>query len=208
MPARTLVRDVRTQQPRALAWLAALSLAAAVLLSALILFPMAALLGRRQPPPELQATLPTEMPAGMPALPTMSAFAPPPLDASQAGAILPRAAPWLAVLTGLSLVAMAVLLPAVVDPVITAGAPLTWIGLPSSLAWFAALPVLMGLLTVLLLIATVAGALGKDWSRRRKLYLLVLTLAAFIALALLIGIGALTPAYIWTVAWIRGLLGF
>jgi hypothetical protein len=95
----------------------------------------------------------------------------------------------------------------VIDPVIAAGAPITWIGLPTNLAWFAALPVAYTLLTVLLVGAAGAGWLSKDWSGRRKLYVALLVLAALAILALLIGVGALTPAWVWLRNWVRAMTG-
>ena len=121
--------------------------------------------------------------------------------------MLPNAAAWLTVLLGLLLVALAVLLPYMVVPVLAAGAPVTWIGLPGSLAWYAALPALELLLTILLIVAAGAGLFGKEWSRRRKLYMLLLVLAALAALALIIGAGGLLPAWVWVRSWIASSVG-
>lgn len=202
MPARALLTDLHAQQPRTLLWLGLLALSTLALLSGLIVFPLARLAQAKEKPLDLSAMppAPTEIPTGLPAMP-------PPPDLSQAGAMLPNAAAWLTVLLGLLLVALAVLLPYMVVPVLAAGAPVTWIGLPGSLAWYAALPALELLLTILLIVAAGAGLFGKEWSRRRKLYMLLLVLAALAALALIIGAGGLLPAWVWVRSWIASSVG-
>jgi pimeloyl-ACP methyl ester carboxylesterase len=207
MPARTVLTDVRAQQPRTLLWLGLLSLATLVLLSGLIVFPLARLAGQKDKPIDLSAmpAMPTEIPTGMPAMPTMPALTPP--DLSQAGAIVPNAAAWVAVLLGLLVLALAVLLPWKIEPVLNSGAPITWIGLPGTLTWYALLPVAQLLLTIVLIVAAGAGWFGKTWSTRRKLYLVLLVLAALAALALVIGGGGLAPAWVWARSWIAASFG-
>ncbi|MCC7361949.1 MAG: alpha/beta fold hydrolase [Anaerolineales bacterium] len=202
MPARSLLADLHGQQPRTLLWLGLLALSTLALLSGLVVFPLARLAQAKEKPLDLSAMppAPTEIPTGMPAMP-------PPPDLSQAGAMLPNAAPWLAVILGLLLAALAVLLPYLVAPVLAAGAPVTWIGLPGSLAWYAALPAVELLLTILFIAAAGAGLFGQEWSRRRKLYLTLLVLAALAALALVIGAGGLLPAWVWLRSWIASSFG-
>jgi hypothetical protein len=132
---------------------------------------------------------------------------PPPPDLSQAGAMLPNAAPWLAILIGLGVLGMGVAFHLLVVPVLDAGAPITWIGLPGSLTWYAFLPLALLLLTILLLVATVALWLNKEFSRGRKLYHALLLPAALLALGLLIGAGALLPAWNFVASAVNSALG-
>jgi len=192
MPVRGLLNDLRAQRTQTLVWLAFLSLATLVLLSTLIVFPLAALFGKKDDGLEMPAfpsEIPTEIPTSLPPMPT----APP--DLSQAGSILPNAAPWIAVLFGLGVLALGVAFPLLVVPVLEAGAPITWIGLPGSLTWYAIVPVALVVLALLMLITTVALWLNKATARGRKLYHALLLPAALLALGLLIGAGALLPAW-------------
>jgi pimeloyl-ACP methyl ester carboxylesterase len=200
MPVRGLYNDLRAQQPRTLLWLAFLGLSTSFLLSALIVFPLASLFGKKGEELEMPA-FPTEIPSGMPAMPT----APP--DMSQAGSLLPRAAPWLVVLFGLGVLALGVAFPLLVAPALESGAPITWVGLPASLAWYAIVPAALLLLAVLLLVSTVALWLDKAAPRGRKFYHALLLFAALLALGLLIGAGALQPAWVYISSSVGSSLG-
>ncbi len=206
MPVRTVLTEVRAQQPRTLIWLGLLALATLGLLSGLVVFPLARMASLKEKPLDLSGAppMPTEIPTGMPSMPAMPSGPP---DFSQAGDMLPNAAAWLAVLLGLLVVALAVLLPWVVEPVIRAGAPVTWIGLPGSLTWYALLPAVQLVLTILLFAAAGAGWAGKVWSARRKGYLALLVVAALAALALVIGGGGLLPAWVWVRSWMASNFG-
>jgi hypothetical protein len=60
---------------------------------------------------------------------------------------------------------------------------------------------------LLLLLATLLGLVSKDWSGRRKMYFLVLSLSGIILVVALGLVGLLTA--LWGQAWalIRGLIG-
>jgi hypothetical protein len=203
MPARSLLTDIKAQQPRTLLWLGLLTLATLTLLSGIVVFPIARAAALKEKPIDMSAMppVPTEIPTGMPAMP-------PPPDLSQAGAMLPNLAAWLAVILGLLVVAMAVLLPYLIEPALNLGTPITWIGLPTNLSWYAALPAVELVLTVLFIVAAGAGLFGKEWSGRRKFYLLVLVLAAIGAMVLIGLAGGLLPTWVVVRSWIASSLGF
>ena len=130
------------------------------------------------------------------------AFKPPQVDAG----MLLGLAPWLAVLAGLLPVAFAVALYYTVGPLVANNSGILLLGIPGSLDWVFALPLVNAFIVFLLLIATLLGLVSKDWSGRLKLYFLFLSLSGIILVFALFFVGLLTA--LWGQVWaiIRGLI--
>ena len=79
-------------------------------------------------------------------------------------------------------------------------------GIPGRLDWVFALPLVNAFIVFLLLIATLLGLVSKDWSGRRKLYFLFLSLSGIVLVFALFFVGLLTA--LWGQVWaiVRGLI--
>jgi pimeloyl-ACP methyl ester carboxylesterase len=173
-----------------------------VLLSGLIVFPLAWVLkGGAKPPDELAGLDPAMFQGADPAAlaggasAAAMAFQPPKADAG----MLLSLAPWLALLSGLLPIAFGVAFIFTVGPLITSNNGILLLGIPGSLDWVFLLPLVNAVLVLLLVLATLLGLISKDWSARRKVYFLLLSLAGIVLVVSLGLVGLLTA--LWGQVW-------
>ena len=178
-----------------------------MLLSGLVVFPLAWLLKRGAKPPE-EGELPAIDPAmavSASAPDFAAAFSKPPeIDASGA---LVDFAPWFAVLSGLLPLVFVGLCIYFIGPLITENRAVLLLGLPGSLTWLFFVPLANAVLALLVPAGTVMGALSGKWSGRRVAYFVVLSMAAITLLVALALLGLLTALLPQGLALISGLLG-
>jgi len=181
-----------------------------VLLSGLIVFPLAWVLKGGAKPPEgmpgmdpamIQGADPAALAGGAQAM--AASFKPPQADAG----MLLSLAPWLALLSGLLPIAFGAAFLYTVGPMIAANNGLLLLGIPGSLDWVFVLPLVNAFIVLLLIIATLMGLVSKDWSGRRKLYFLLLSLFGIVLVVSLGLVGLLTPLLGQVYAAVRGLAG-
>ncbi len=192
-----VANDLVERKPSLLGSALAVALAVLALLSGLLLFPIAWALKLGSKPPADAAGLAGGVdPAAM--------FAAPPQ--ADAGLLL-TLAPWLAILAGLLPLAFGAAFIYTVGPMISANNGLLLLGLPGSLDWVFILPVVNAVIVLLLVLATLLGLISKDWSGRRKLYFLFLSLAGVVLVVALGLLGLLTALWGQAYAVVRGLVG-
>jgi hypothetical protein len=205
-----VANDVAARKPSLLLGVLGLLLAMLVLLSGLILFPLAWLLKRGKKPPDELASLDPAMfqgadPAALAggAQAAAMAFKPPQADAG----LLLKFAPWLALLSGLLPIAFGAAFAYTVGPMIAANNGILLLGIPGSLDWVFVLPLVNAVIVLLLVLATLLGLLSKDWSARRKIYFLLLSLFGIVLVVSLGLVGLLTAMWgqVWAV--VRGRIG-
>jgi pimeloyl-ACP methyl ester carboxylesterase len=180
-----------------------LLLAMLALLSGIVLFPLSWLLKRGARPPDDAAGMdPAAMAGGAQA----AAVAFPASPQADAGLLL-KLAPWLAILSGLLPIAFAAAFIYTVGPLVRNNNGILLLGLPGSLTWVFLLPLVNAAIVLLLLLATLLGLISKDWSGRRKLYFLFLSLSGITLVVMLSLLGLLTALWGQVVALVRGLIG-
>ena len=115
-------------------------------------------------------------------------------------------APWLAVLAGLLPIAFGAAVYYAIWPLVVANNGILLLGIPGRFDWVFALPLVNAVIVFLLLVATLLGLVSKDWSGRRKLYFLFLSLSGIILVFALFFVGLLTALWgqVWAV--VRGLI--
>jgi pimeloyl-ACP methyl ester carboxylesterase len=206
------VNDLAARKPSLLLGALAVVLATLALLSGLIVFPISYVLKAGAKPPEgmpnadpamlqsMQGANAAALAGGAQA--AAMAFKPPQADAG----MLLGLAPWLALLAGLLPIAFGVAFYLTVWPLITANNGILLLGIPGKLDWVFALPLVNAVIVLLLAVATLLGLVSKDWSGRRKLYFLFLTLAGIVLVVGLGLVGILTALFGQALAVIRGLI--
>ena len=190
----------------------AVLLATLALLSGLLLFPIAWVLKARSGGADDAAGLdPSAIagsdPAALAGAASAMAAGPPKPPEVNAGMLL-GLAPWLAVLCGLLPVAFAVALFLTVGPLVQSNNGILLLGLPGSLTWVFLLPLINAGLAFLLLVGTFLGLFSRDWSGRRKLYFLFLSLASIVLVVGLGLLGTLTALWGQALALAHGILPF
>ena len=203
------INDLLARKPSLLLGALALVLSTLALLSGLIVFPIAFIIKRgAKPPDELASLDPAAFkgadPAALAGGAQAAAMALKPPEVSTG--MLLGLAPWLAVLAGLLPVAFGAAFYYTVWPLVTANNGILLLGIPGQLDWVFALPLVNAVIVFLLLVATLLGLVSKDWSGRRKLYFLFLSLSGIVLVAALFFVGLLTA--LWGQVWalIRGLI--
>jgi hypothetical protein len=184
-----------------------------VLLSSLLVFPIAWVLKQRGKPPEelagvdpsmLSGADPAAMIGGASGAAAGMLAAPPQANAG----MLLGLAPWLAVLSAVLPVAFVVAFILTVGPLIRSNAGVLLLGLPGSVTWVFLLPLINTALVLLLWLASLLGMLSKDWSGLRKLYFVLLSFAGLVLVAGLGLVGVLTALLGQGLALVHGVLPF